>query len=133
MSGRTCAAGTLANGAIINHRAIWNKYALHEAVAGIEIDRAVRRIHLGGDMALVVGIVIEIQLCYPISFLSDSSGAFALSGWFIPARFSIYFHQNNLMLRTRGRIIALVSLTAYALQSPVMQWDLGITIEFILP
>lgn len=34
------------------------------------------------------------------------------------------------MSRTRGRIIALISLIAYALHSPVMQWGLGITMPF---
>lgn len=36
------------------------------------------------------------------------------------------------MFRTRGQIIALLSLIAYALHSPLMMWELGITMHFCL-
>lgn len=78
MSCRTCAALTDPGCGIIDHRTVRDKDALHETIAGIERDGLIRRIHFRRDMAFIVRVVIKIQLCYPIGFLSDSSGAFAL-------------------------------------------------------
>lgn len=63
-------------GGIVRGNAKGQEYALHKLVARPQVER-----FFGADsrqnVALVGGEVI-VQLCYPVSFLSHGSGAFAL-------------------------------------------------------
>lgn len=81
-------------------------------------------------MPFVVAVII-IQLCYPCGFLSSRSGGFPHTIRAVNSA-PVQHIFSHIVSRTRGEIIALISLTLYALHSPVMQWELDVTMLFSL-
>ena len=84
---------------------------------------------LNVDVPFVGRVVNVIQLCYPCGFLSSRSGDFSHTTRTVVSAPVQHIFSRLSAPRTRGRFIALISLTAYALHSLVMQWELGITIS----
>lgn len=101
---------------------------MHVLHSGFKCERMVGA-ELGLDMSFVIGVIV-IQFVIHPAFYPDAPGVSSMMAYhFKPG--SAYILALRLPVLVDGLLLS-ITLTVYALQSPVMQWDLGITMDFTL-